>query len=32
MLVALKIHGGAFRWNVEGICLLEGFEENEETK
>ena len=21
MLVTLKIHHGAFRWNVEGLCL-----------
>ena len=31
MLVSLKIQSGDFRWNVEGLCRLEGFEENEET-
>ena len=29
MLVALKIHSGAFRWNVEGLLPLEGFGESE---
>ena len=31
MLVSLKIHSGAFRWNVEGLFPLEGFGESEET-
>ena len=31
MLVSLKIRSRDFRWNVEGLFLLEGFEENEET-
>ena len=31
MLVSLKIHNGAFRWNVEGLLPLEGFGESEET-
>ena len=30
MLVSLKIHSGAFRWNVEGLLPLEGFGESEE--
>ena len=30
MLVSLKIHSGAFRWNVKGLFPLEGFGESEE--
>ena len=32
VLVSLKICSRDFRWNAKGLCLLEGFEKNEETK